>query len=261
MQRRTLLMAASLWAISPVYAEEALLTALNAPHRSEKNKARDRYRHPAETLAFFGLKPDMKVVELWPGGGWYTEILAPVLADKGQLYVTGFKPEGQMARAAQALAKKLASDPKVYGKVKVIEIAPPDQLSLGADNSMDMVLTFRNIHNWMGGGFADQVYSAAYKALKPGGVFGVEEHRAKPGTTAEIARSGYVPEDYVISQVKKAGFVLAGKSEINSNPKDTRDYPDGVWTLPPTLTKGEQDKEKYQAIGESDRMTLKFVKK
>ncbi|MEH2366316.1 class I SAM-dependent methyltransferase [Nostoc sp.] len=236
-----------------------LQTILSSSHRSEQNRLRDKYRHPAQTLEFFGLRPNMTVVELWPGGGWYTEILAPFLAPKGQLIVTNFAPS--TSKPALALQEKLAANPEVFGKVKVAQISPPNELTLAPENSVDIVVTFRNIHNWVKAGYAEQVYAAAYKALKPGGILGVEEHRALEGTSLqESIKTGYMSENGVIAAVEKAGFKLVGKSEINANSKDTKDYPGGVWTLPPTLSQGEKDRERFLAIGESDRMTLKFIK-
>lgn len=236
-----------------------LQTILSSSHRSVTNRLRDKYRHPAQTLEFFGLRPNMNVVELWPGSGWYTEILAPFVAQKGQLIVTNFAPNQN--KLALAFQEMIAAAPEVFGKVKVVEINPPTKLTLAPDNSVDMVVTFRNIHNWVKAGYADQVYAAAYKALKPGGILGVEEHRAKPGTSLqESIKTGYMSEDEVIAAVEKAGFKLVSKSEINANPKDTKDYPDGVWTLPPTLIQGQKDRQRFLTIGESDRMTLKFVK-
>ncbi|MEH2127883.1 MAG: class I SAM-dependent methyltransferase [Nostoc sp.] len=236
-----------------------LQTILTSSHRSEQNRLRDKYRHPAQTLEFFGLRPNMTVVELWPGTGWYTEILAPFLAPKGQLIVTNFAPS--TSKPALALQEKLAANSEVFGKVKVAQINPPNELTLAPKNSVDMVVTFRNIHNWVKAGYAEQVYAAAYKALKPGGILGVEEHRALRGTSLqESIKTGYMSEDGVIAAVEKAGFKLVGKSEINANPKDTKDYPGGVWTLPPTLSQGEKDRQRFLTIGESDRMTLKFIK-
>jgi predicted methyltransferase len=236
-----------------------LQTILSSTHRSRANRDRDKYRHPAETLNFFGLRPNMTVVELWPGGGWYTEILAPFLASKGQLIVTNFAPS--TSNTALAFQQKLAANPQVFGKVKVVEINPPNKLTLAPDNSVDMVVTFRNIHNWVSAGYAEQVYAAAYKALKPGGILGVEEHRGKVGiSVSDSIKTGYMSEDAVITAVEKVGFKLVGKSEINANPKDTKDYPGGVWVLPPTLRQGQKDRQRFLAIGESDRMTLKFIK-
>ncbi|MEH2422979.1 MAG: methyltransferase [Nostoc sp.] len=236
-----------------------LQTILTSSHRSAANSDRDKYRHPVQTLEFFGLRSNMTVVELWPGSGWYTEIIAPFLASKGQLIVTNFA--SSTSKPALAFQQKLADDPKIFGKVKVVEINPPNELTLAPENSVDMVVTFRNIHNWVKAGYADQVYAAAYKALKPGGIMGVEEHRAKPGISLqESIKTGYMSEDGVIAAVEKAGFKLVGKSEINANSKDTKDYPGGVWTLPPVLSQGQKDRQRFLTIGESDRMTLKFVK-
>ncbi|MEH2175685.1 class I SAM-dependent methyltransferase [Nostoc sp.] len=235
-----------------------LQTILTSSHRSEQNRLRDKYRHPAQTLEFFGLRPNMTVVELWPGTGWYTEILAPFLAAKGQLIVTNTPGT---SKPALALQEKLAANPEVFGKVKVAQINPPNELTLAPENSVDMVVTFRNIHNWVKAGYAEQVYAAAYKALKPGGILGVEEHRGFEGISLqESIKTGYMSENGVIAAVEKAGFKLVGKSEINANPKDIKDYPGGVWTLPPTLSQGEKDRQRFLTIGESDRMTLKFVK-
>ncbi|RCJ36111.1 methyltransferase [Nostoc punctiforme NIES-2108] len=236
-----------------------LQTILSSSHRSVANRDRDKYRHPAQTLEFFGLRPNMTVVELWPGGGWYTEILAPFLASKGLLIVTNLTPS--TSKPALAFQEKLAANPEVFGKVKVAQINPPNELTLAPDNSVDIVVTFRNIHNWVKAGYDEQVYAAAYKALKPGGILGVEEHRALEGTSLEESiKTGYMSEAGVIAAVEKAGFKLVGKSEINANPKDTKDYPGGVWTLPPTLSQGQKDRQRFLTIGESDRMTLKFIK-
>lgn len=232
--------------------EAILRTAIAAPHRSAVNRARDTYRHPLETLVFYGLRPDMTVVELWAGGGWYTEILAPVLAGPGKLVVV---------RPTKAFKDKMAADTKIYGKAEIVRVDPPGSLDLGPDSSADLVLTSRNVHNWVEGGYADKVYASAFKVLKPGGTLGLEEHRAKPGTDPQkSAKTGYMPEDAVIKAVEAAGFKFVAKSEVNANPKDTKDYEKGVWTLPPTLADGDKNRDKYLAIGESDRMTLKFVK-
>jgi predicted methyltransferase len=234
-------------------AADPLKAAIAADHRTVGNVARDVHRHPYETLSFFGIKPTDTVVELAPGGGWFTEILAPYLREQGQLYA--------VAGASTRFKAKMDSLP-VYGKVKIttfdvakgeVEIAPP--------GSADAVLTFRNVHNWMDNGSVQAVFNAAFKALKPGGVLGVEEHRLPAARPQDPkGKSGYVHEAAVIKFAETAGFKLAGKSEVNANPKDTADHPDGVWTLPPTYALKDKDRAKYQAIGESDRMTLKFVK-
>jgi predicted methyltransferase len=245
-------------------ATAKLHAAILGTARTERERDRDGQRHPEETLAFFGLRDDMRVVELWPGGGYYTAILAPVLAAKGQLTVTHFDPKGdpksEDTEEAQAILGRLAKSPDVFGKVTPKELKRPE-LVLGPDGSADMVVTFRNIHNWIDDGTADQVFAASARVLKSGGVFGVEEHRGKPGMTVQQMKdSGYVPEDVVIALAEKAGLHLSARAEINANPKDTTDHPKGVWALPPVLANKDVDRDKYLAIGESDRMTLKFVK-
>ncbi|HTY53898.1 MAG TPA: hypothetical protein VMB26_01795, partial [Candidatus Binataceae bacterium] len=235
---------------------DKLKAILASPDRSAQNKARDQYRHPLEVLTFFGIKPDMTVVEVWPGEGWYTEILAPFLKEHGKLY--GAFPTGQ---GAQRFKQKLATNPKLYYGVTITEHGPPETTRIAPEGSADMVLTFRNVHNWMAKGFAPKMFTAMFLALKPGGILGVVEHRANPAQPQDPqAKSGYVREDYVIKLAQDAGFQLVAKSDINANPKDTKDYPAGVWTLPPTLRLKDKDKQKYLAIGESDRMTLKFIK-
>lgn len=236
--------------------DSALKAAVDSPSRPADEVARDQYRHPLETLTFFGLKSDMTAVEIWPGGGWYTDILAPYLHDHGKLYAAVAKGEN-----VAEYQKKLASDPARFGNVVVTQLDPPDQMAIAPAGSADMVVTFRNVHNWMRGGNGEAVFKAIYAALKPGGVLGLVEHRGDPSQPQDPkGASGYVREDYVIKLAQDAGFTLEGKSEVNANPKDTRDYAKGVWTLPPTLRLADTDKAKYLAIGESDRMTLKFVK-
>ncbi len=246
------------------WADAALDTALAGPQRSEANRARDVYRHPAQTLAFFGIKPDMTVVEIMPGAGWYTEILAPYLRDKGKLFAAHFPLDTSSdygKKAIAAFTQKLAATPAVYDRVLLTPFQPPQQVNIAPPGSADAVLTFRNVHNWLKDEGEVAVFKAAFTALKPGGVFGVVDHRAKPGTTREQSvASGYTAEQLVIDGATKAGFVLEEKSEINANPKDTKDYAKGVWTLPPSYVEGDKDKAKYQAIGESDRMTLRFRK-
>jgi predicted methyltransferase len=238
--------------------------ALAGSVRTDRERARDAARHPAETLAFFGVKESSTVVELWPGGGYYTAILAPTLAAKGKLAITHFDPAGdpksENTEETHYILDRLAKTPDAFGKVERRQIATPN-VTLGPDGSADFVLTFRNIHNWIEDGYADKVFAAAAKVLKSGGVLGVEEHRGRPGmTTKEIQKSGYVPEETVIQLAQAAGFKLADRSEVNANPKDTKDYPQGVWSLPPTFAEKAVNHDKYAAIGESDRMTLKFVK-
>ena len=258
----TLAVSAPAFAADDSGVDAALTQAIKGSWREPANAARDQYRHPRETLEFFGLAPSLTVVQLWPGTGWYTEILAPVLKDHGQLIDAAVPPRGENEsdNTVRYLAK-LKKDPAVYGKVKVVDFSPPAKMALGPEGSADMVLTFRNLHNWQGRGQLDNVFQTAFRVLKHGGVFGVCEHRAATGKTVDQTYdSGYMPVDYVIQEAEKAGFKLAGQSEINANPKDTKDYPKGVWTLPPTYTLGDKDRAKYAAIGESDRMTLKFVK-
>ena len=242
----------------------AIDAALAGAHRSEANRARDVYRHPKETLSFFGLRQDMTVVEVWPGaGGWYTEVLAPVLKDHGRYYaaeVAADPASKNITATRESYQKKLDAGPAVYGKVTVTSLGP-DSLQIAPPGSADLVVTFRNIHNWMSRDWAPKAFQAMYTALKPGGVLGVVEHRGNPAVPQDPkAASGYVNQDFVIQLVESAGFKLVDRSEINANPKDTKDYEKGVWTLPPVYRLGDQDRAKYAAIGESDRMTLKFVK-
>lgn len=234
-----------------------LQEALNSPYRTESNKARDIYRHPAETLEFFGLKPEMTVVEISPGAGWYAEILAPYLSAKGK-YIAAAVPVSVYS-GGQKFLDWLQAHPEISAKVTVNDFAPPAKIA--DDNSADMVLTFRNVHNWMTHGSEKAAFKSFYNALKPGGVLGVVEHRANPRKKEDKkSKSGYVSEKQVIRMAQAAGFKLVAKSEINANPKDTKNYPKGVWTLPPSFAEGDKDRAKYEAIGESDRMTLKFVK-
>jgi predicted methyltransferase len=238
--------------------------AMVGDHRAQANKARDKYRHPRETLLFFGLRPDMIVVEISPSRGWYTEILAPVLRDRGQYYaavsaVTEKTPDALKKNDADYRGM-LAAAPDLYGKVK-LSVISPGSLQVAPPGSADLVLTFRNVHNWAKAGTSGAMFKAFYDALKSGGALGVVEHRAKPDASfQQQIDTGYMTEAYVVETAQKAGFKLVNKSEINANPRDTKDYPGGVWTLPPTLRDGDQDRDKYLAIGESDRMTLKFVK-
>lgn len=243
----------------------ALQALANGNHRAEGHRDRNVFRHPAETLAFFGLEDDMVVVEISPGGqGWYTEILAPFLKERGKLYAASYDPESSVEYFrvnAKRFSDKLAADPENYGKVIVTILAPPEKLDIAPAGSADMVLTFRNVHNWMRGGYVEEVFDAFYKVLKPGGILGVVQHRGDPNTPQDPSGvRGYVNEDYVIALVERAGFKLVDSSEINANPRDTKDHPEGVWMLPPSLRLGDKDRAKYVAIGESDRMTLKFVK-
>jgi predicted methyltransferase len=252
---KTWFIATALTAALAAHAQPAdpLKAAVAASNRGAENVARDGFRHPYETLSFFGVKPTDTVVELAPGGGWYTEILAPYLQGQGQLYA--------VAGASPRFKAKLDAMP-VYSKVKVTTFdAAKGQLDIAPAGTADVVLTFRNVHNWMDNGTAQAVFDAAFKALKSGGTLGVEEHRLPASRTQDAkASTGYVHEATVIKFAETAGFKLAGRSEVNANAKDNADHPEGVWTLPPTYALKDKDREKYLAIGESDRMTLKFVK-
>lgn len=242
----------------PETIEEAVL---ESNYRDPANKARDVYRHPVETLKFFGLTPEMTVVEVSPGKGWYMEILAPLLAENGKYIMAMPVADKPYFKANEELINSWkAKYPKVGPKMETAIFSPPSKIVFPKDESADMVLTFRNVHNWMTAKGEAKAFEAFYKVLKPGGILGVVEHRALPSQEDPLAKSGYVREQDVIELAAKAGFRLVATSEINANPKDTKEYPEGVWTLPPTLKMGEKNREKYLAIGESDRMTLKFIK-
>jgi predicted methyltransferase len=237
----------------------ALAAAVASPSRKAENVARDRYRNPAATLAFFDVRPNSNVVEIFPGGGWYSEIIAPYVINGGGTY-TAAAPD----RGLNGFRKLAATNPSLYGRARTATFPVRAEGEVGVPaGSADVVVTFRNVHNWMMGDkpYADLAFRQMYAMLKPGGVLGVEEHRL--GEKADIAlekKSGYVKVSSVRRMAEAAGFRFVGSSEINANPKDTKDYPEGVWTLPPTFTLKDQDRAKYAAIGESDRMTLKFVK-
>lgn len=244
---------ASLYA---VLADPSLKAVIAGPQRSIANIARDVYRHPLEVLTFFGVQPESHVVEIIPGkAGYWTEILAPYLKDHGR-----YTASGDAERDIAPLKARIALSPELYGKMNLTDFAGGNQ-EVAPSGSADFVLTFRNIHNWMRASTAEGAFRAFYRALKPGGILGVEEHRGKPDQPQDLqAKSGYVRQDFVIALAEEAGFKLAGSSEVNANPKDTKDYPEGVWTLPPTYRLGMQDRAKYAAIGESDRLVLKFQK-
>lgn len=233
-------------------------------HRSDANIARNESRNPVETLEFFGLQPDMTVIEIHPAGGWYSEIIAPYLRDQGRFYAAHFSPNSTSAgqqRNLAAFENKMASDRELYGHVTVRHLLPPNEVAIAPPESADLAMTFRNVHNWIMAGLEHEFFAAFYAALKPGGVLGVVEHRALPDAGMEVMEtSGYVTEDYVKEVAAAAGFEFAESSEINANPNDPTVHPEGVWTLPPSYRLGDTDREKYAAIGESDRMTLKFVK-
>ena len=259
---------------SPAEAFAAKLDAtLMGAHRNDANKARDGFRHPKESLNFFGFGPGMTVVEITPGGGWYSEILAPTLKGEGTYVAAIIDPatvesEGSRnyyTKSNTSFREKLAGDAALYDATQVVEFNPSAPM-FGPDASADLVLTFRNVHNWVGSNSVQPMFDGFFKVLKPGGVLGVVEHRAMADDTRdikELAETGYFPEALVIEHATKAGFQLVEKSEINANPADTKDHPNGVWTLPPSLQMEnvpEADHAKYKAIGESDRMTLKFIK-
>lgn len=260
----------------PVFdeAEIAMMIAKAADgdHRNEENRARNSYRRPEATLTYFGLRPDMTVVEIWPGTGWYTEVLAPVLRDHGQLVAASFhvdEPGSYRARMDQQFRQKLADNPEVYDQVKVIPYDPHSEPSLGKPGSADMVILSRHMHNFVRRGGMDNMLQSVFAVLKPGGTFAVIQHRADPDVDPPPgASSGYLRQAYVIGRVVSAGFQFDGASEINANPRDSRDHPSGVWTLPPTLrycralveSRQPACEEQYRAIGESDRMTLRFIR-
>jgi len=244
--------------------DPALQSLIDGPQRSEKSRLRDPYRHPAEVLSFFGVKPESVVVEILPGAsGYWTEILAPYVKARGR-YIAA---NGENASTSEETQKdnagfkaKIAADPALYGKVEITEFAA-DRHEIAPPASADFVLTFRNVHNWMARGETGAVFKTFFAALKPGGVLGVVEHRGRDDQPQDpVAKSGYVRQDVAIGFAEAAGFKFAGGSEANANPKDTKDYSVGVWALPPTYRLKEQDRDKYAAIGESDRFTLKFVK-
>jgi len=255
--------------IAPVHAAQdssaILERAISGEHRSENNRLRDQYRHPRETLQFFGLRPGMTVVEIWPGGGWYSEIIGPVLRDGGMYYLAHYAIENPeladwQRSARQKQQSRIAEQSTVYGKPVFTSFGPPNYVTIAPAGSADLVLTFRNVHNWSKAGADGAAFKAFFDTLKPGGILGVVEHRAKTGTSFErMVKTGYMTEAYVVQLAEQAGFRLLEKAEINANPKDTTDHPDGVWSLPPML-RGWLDRDKHRAIGESDRMTLKFRK-
>lgn len=239
---------------------------MQGEHRSEANKARDQFRHPAETLEFFGIEDGMTVMEIWPGSGWYTEILAPAMRGHGKLIIATWDPEveGQPSYRYE-LPKKMEENfeqhPDIYDQVEFEYFSPPGSPSLGEADSLDVIVTFRNTHGWIGAGQAQDIFNEFARVLKAGGILGVVQHRADEGADPEVsAKQGYVTEAMVKEVAANAGFEFEAASEINANPKDSKDHPEGVWTLPPGYALGDVDKEKYAAIGESDRMTLRFRK-
>lgn len=240
------------------------LTIADLSHRSSAEQARDQYRNPQSTLQFFELSNNDTVVEIWPGSGWYTQILAPTLKQEGQLIAAHWptdSPVGFFRRVRQQFDEKFLANPALYGEIEISLLEPPTHLKIAENNQADKVLTFRTVHNWMRNNQEQAVFNAAYQALKPGGVLGVVEHRAPESfSLQQMIDSGYVTESYVKLLAERAGFEFVAASEINANAKDNKHHPRGVWTLPPSLRLGEQNKAQYLAIGESDRMTLKFKK-
>ncbi len=246
----------------------AITPVLQGAWRSPENKARDQYRHPQQTLQFFDIRRSETLIEITPGAGWYTEILAPLLKDNGR-YIAVLNDASKLpnersqafyGKMNTALKTKVADNAAVFGTPVFVEIDPAAPV-MGEAGSADTVLTFRNVHNWVIAGQEAAMFEAFFEVLKPGGTLGVVEHRAQADAEFEkIKKSGYLPEEYVINLALKAGFVLDARSEINANPNDTKDHPGGVWNLPPTLSQKEKDREKFLAIGESDRMTLRFKK-
>lgn len=261
MRATTLLM--TLLLAAAAHAEMDWNGALSGQHRADGNADRNDARHPRETLEFFGLTPDMTVLEVSPGGGWYTEVLAALLAKEGTLVAAHYAPNGgaYARRSLGGFLKKLGENNDVYGGVVVTALQPPMAMTAAEPDSIDLAVAFRNVHSWMRMDQAETFFAAIYDAVKPGGLFGVVQHRANDGTTVETMRkTAYVTEEQVIEFAELAGFVLEARSEVNANPRDTKDYPGGVWTLPPSLSGDDGNREKYLAIGESDRMTLRFRK-
>ena len=247
---------------TPVATPDPQLTAVVASSgRTATLKVRDPARHPAEELTFFGLKPHMTVVEIWPGSGYWTEILGPYLASSGHYYAA-LEPGGNK-EADEGNARwraRVAGHKDRIGKITETKLGK-DHFDIAPPGSADLVVTFRNLHNWVNGGYADAALAACFRALKPGGILGVEDHRGRTDRPQDPkAENGYLREDYAVALAKKAGFELVASSEINANPKDTKDWVDGVWTLPPTLSQGDKDRDRYLAIGEADNFVLKFRK-
>ena len=245
-------------------AQFTLEELIAGDHRSEANIARNESRNPVETLEFFGLRPDSTVIEIHPAGGWYTEVIAPFVRDQGRFYAVHFSPNSTSAgqrRSLNGFEDKMVAHDDLYGRVTVRHLLPPNEIAIAPAESADLAMTFRNVHNWIMAGLEHEFFEAFYAALKPGGVLGVVEHRALPDAGMEVMETtGYVTEAYVKEIAAAAGFEFVESSEINANPQDPTVHPEGVWTLPPSYRLGDVDRDKYMAIGESDRMTLKFVK-
>jgi len=233
-------------------------SAVDQPGRRPEHRARDAYRHPIEMLLFFGLRADAAVLELWPGAGYFAEIVAPVVAERGRLVLARIDPSAPDAPPSPVDA--LARESRALHNVELLAV-DPRRVDLGPDGSYDLVFNSRNYHGWIRRGLEQAIADAVFRALKPGGVFGIEEHRGAAGTDqATTMKTGYVPEERIVGTFTRAGFRLADRSEVNANPRDTKDHPNGVWSLPPVLRGDAKDRDRFIAIGESDRTTLKFVK-
>ncbi len=248
---------------SNCFAELDWVTALDGNHRSEANKNRDVYRHPRETLEFFGLAEGQTIVELSPGGGWYSEVLAP-LAKNGIFYAAHFSPNAPSGYAKKSLGRylqKLGSNMDIYGGIVLTELSSKENIQIAPPNSVDLVLAFRNFHSWLRGDNLKNVLRASHSVLKSDGTLGIVQHRSRQSLSLDKMKStGYITEEFLISKVEEAGFKLSARSEINANARDTANHPKGVWNLPPSFAGGEKEKDRYADIGESDRMTLRFKK-
>ena len=261
-----IMLSSTVFAEDMTFAERVAVVGMQGEHRTDSNIARDQYRHPAETLEFFGIEEGMTVMEIWPGGGWYTEILAPAMRDYGTLIIATWDPEveGQPAyryELPRDMKANFEQHPEIYDQVLFEYFSPPQSPSLGDAESIDVIVTFRNTHGWVTAGQAQEIFNEFARVLKPGGILGVVQHRADEGSDPQVsAKTGYVSESTVKEIAANAGLEFVASSEINANPKDTKDHPKGVWTLPPGHATGDANKEKYDAIGESDRMTLRFRK-
>ncbi|QJR80798.1 class I SAM-dependent methyltransferase [Alteromonas pelagimontana] len=261
------ILAASLFLSGNIAMADPITDAVKNENRTAEAKLRDEYRNPQQTLRFFGIEPDMTIVEIWPGGGWYTDILANLVKEDGKFIAAHFfldeSSPGYFRSSLESFKQKVAND-AAYKDIRITAFHPVKAPDIAEPGSADAVLTFRNVHNWyMGEGEKDvkSAFKAFYKALKPGGILGVVEHRLpESAANSAMKESGYVKQSLVVSAAESAGFKLVGQSDINANSQDTADHPKGVWTLPPTLALKDQDRDKYLAIGESDRMTLKFIK-
>ncbi len=256
-----LALAGSVASSAATTSDPALVSAVASPARSPTAVARDPARHPIEELTFFGLAPTMTVVELWPGGGYWTDILGPYLTSQGHYYIALPAPgDAEEDASVKRLHARIAEEKGRLGTLHETMLGA-GHFDIAPAGSADLVLTFRNLHNWMYDGYADQALAASFKALKPGGILGIEEHRGRNDQPQDPkAKNGYVRQDYTIALAKKAGFEFVAASEVNANPRDTKDWVDGVWTLPPTLSQGEKDRARYVAIGEADNFVLKFRK-